>query len=126
MARILVIDDDIQLRGLLRSILERAGYEVYEAANGRIGLELQRQLNSDLIITDIFMPEMEGTELLMGLRDEFPQVEVIVMSGGGNVHDVDFLELAENLGAFKAFQKPFRKHDLLMTVRSILSKRVYS
>ena len=120
MARILVIDDDTQFRGLLRSILERAGYEVHEAGNGRIGLELQRQLNADLIITDIFMPEREGTELIMGVRDEFPHVEVIVLSGGGNVHNVDFLKLAENLGAFKAFQKPFRKQELLMAVENLL------
>ena len=126
MAHILVIDDDTELRGLLRNILERAGYEVHEATNGRIGLELQRQLNADLIITDIFMPEMDGTEFIMEIRDEFPYVEVIAMSGGGNVMGVDFLKLTENLGAFKAFHKPFQKHELLLTVRSILSKKAYS
>ncbi len=106
MARILVIDDDTQLRGLMRRILERAGHEVHEASNGRIGLELQRQINADLIITDIFMPEMEGTEFIMVIRAEFPHVEVIAMSGGGNVGDVDILELAKNLGAARAFHKP--------------------
>lgn len=121
MARILVIDDDDQFRGLLRRILERAGYEVHEAANGRIGLELQRQLNTDLIITDIFMPEMEGTEFIMAIRAEFPHVEVIAMSGGGNVMGVDFLGLAKNLGAARAFQKPIERNKLLTAINNLLN-----
>ncbi len=121
MARILVIDDDTELRGLLRNILERAGYEVHEATNGRIGLELQRQLNTDLIITDIFMPEMEGPELIMSIKDEFPHVEVIAMSGGGNVMGVDFLGLAKNLGAARSFQKPIEKNKFLLAIDNLLN-----
>ena len=82
MVRILVIDDDNSIRNLLRRILETAGHEVIEASNGRIALDMQRQKPAELIITDIFMPEKEGTEFIMDMNEEFPAVKVIAMSGG--------------------------------------------
>jgi len=120
MAQILVIDDDDSLRTLLRRVLEGAGHEVFEASNGNIALEMQRENLVDLIITDIFMPEKEGTEFIMDMSEEFPQVKVIAMSGGGNVAEVDFLNLAKNLGALKTFQKPFKQADLLAAVEELL------
>lgn len=121
MARILVIDDDDKIRHLIRRLLEREGHEVVEAGNGRIGLEMQRENPAELIITDIFMPEMEGTEFIMDMNEEFPKVKVIVMSGGGNIPDVDFLDLARNLGALKTFQKPFKHEALLAAVEELLA-----
>ena len=121
MERILVIDDDDNFRVLICLFLENAGYEVMEASNGRIALDMQRETPADLIITDIFMPEKEGTELIMDINDEFPKVKVIVMSGGGNIADIDFLNLAKNLGALKTFQKPFRQADLLAAVEELLA-----
>jgi DNA-binding NtrC family response regulator len=120
MAHILLIDDDNKLRTLIRRILENAGHEVAEAANGRIGLDMQRESPADLIITDIFMPEKEGTEFIMDIGAEFPKAKVIVMSGGGNVADVDFLKLAENLGALRTFQKPFDHKKLLAAVKELV------
>jgi DNA-binding NtrC family response regulator len=120
MARILVIDDDNSIRKLLCLVLKDAGYEVYEASNGRIALEMQRENPADLIITDIFMPEMEGTEFIIDISIEFPKAKVIAMSGGGNIEGVDFLDLAENLGALKTFQKPFKQVDLLAAVKELL------
>ncbi len=120
MARILVIDDDNKLRDLLRRFLEGAGYEVMEASSGSVALELQRTTPADLIITDIFMPEKEGTEFIMDMSVEFPEVKIIAMSGGGNVADVDFLKLASNLGALKTFQKPFTQADILAAVKELL------
>ena len=120
MARILVIDDDDSLSTLLRRVLESDGYEVLEASNGNIALEMQRESPAELIITDIFMPEKEGTEFIMDMSVEFPKVKVIAMSGGGNVDDVDFLNLAENLGALKTFQKPFKQADILAAVKELL------
>lgn len=121
MARILIIDDDSSLRRLLRRFLENAGYEVADASNGRIALEMQRNNPADLIITDIFMPEKEGTEFIMDMSDEFPKVKVIAMSGGGNIADVDYLNLAQNLGALRTFQKPFSQRELLAAVEELLS-----
>ena len=121
MARILVIDDDMRIRALIRKSLEMAGYEVVEASNGRIALDMQREEPADLIITDIFMPEKEGTEFIMDVHDEFPKAKVIAMSGGGNIADVDFLRLAHNLGALKTFQKPFAQKELLAAVKELLA-----
>ena len=120
-ARILAIDDDNSIRKLLCLVLKDAGYEVSEASNGRIALEMQRESPAELIITDIFMPEKEGTEFIMDMSVEFPKVKVIAMSGGGNIEGVDFLNLAENLGALKTFRKPFKQVDLLAAVEELLA-----
>ena len=121
MARIRAIDDDNSIRKLLCLVLKDAGYEVSEASNGRIALEMQRESPAELIITDIFMPEKEGTEFIMDMSVEFPKVKVIAMSGGGNIEAVDFLNLAENLGALKTFLKPFKQVDLLAAVEELLA-----
>ena len=121
MARILIIDDDAKIRKLIRRFLEKEGYEVVEASNGRIALDMQREEPADLIITDIFMPEKEGTEFIMDMSHEFPKVKVIAMSGGGNVADIDFLQLAHNLGALKTFQKPFEHKELIAAVKELLN-----
>lgn len=120
MKRILVIDDDVKILGLIKCLLEEAGYETIVTTNGKKGLEIQREKPADLIITDIFMPEKEGTGVLIDVRDEFPQTKVIVMSGGGVGEQVDYLELAILLGAIKAFQKPFKMQDLMNTVKSLI------
>ena len=120
MARILVVDDDTDIRTLLCEFLERTEHEVVEAADGSIALALQRENPADLIITDIFMPQKEGTEFIMDLSVEFPSVKVIAISGGGNVGDVDYLDLAKNLGALKTFKKPFSQAALLAAVAELL------
>ncbi len=120
MAYILVIDDDKKIREMVRDLLEDAGHEVVGAPNGKIGLELQRQAPADLIITDIFMPEKGGTELSMDINDEYAQSKSIAISGGGNVKDGDFLQLAHNLGAIKTFQKPFVLKEFKAAVEEIL------
>ena len=71
MATILIIDDEAPIRALLRTTLEAAGHEVTEAANGRIGLELYRHRPTDLVITDILMPELNGLDMLLELTREF-------------------------------------------------------
>ena len=120
MAYILVIDDDRKIREMVCDLLEDAGHEVVGAPNGKIGLELQRQAPADLIITDIFMPEKGGPEFIMDLNDEFPQSKIIAISGGGNIKDVDYLQLAQNLGAIKTFQKPFVLKEFKAAVEEIL------
>ena len=115
MAAILVIDDEEIIRVLLRSALEAAGYEVTEAANGRQGLELYRQRPTDLVITDIVMPEMNGLDMLLALTREFLNAKVIAISGAGGEKNV--LNVANLLGARQTFQKPFSVPDLLGAVR---------
>jgi two-component system response regulator (stage 0 sporulation protein F) len=115
MASILIIDDEEIIRALLRSVLEAAGYEVTEAANGRIGLELYRQNPRDLVITDILMPELNGLDMLLELTREFLRAKVIAISGAGEGKNV--LDVAKLLGARQTFQKPFSVAKLLGAVR---------
>jgi two-component system, response regulator, stage 0 sporulation protein F len=115
MASILIIDDEEIIRALLRSVLEAAGYEVTEAANGRIGLELYRQNPRDLVITDILMPELNGLDMLLELTREFLRAKVIAISGAGEEKNV--LDIAKLLGARQTFQKPFSVSKLLGAVR---------
>ena len=115
MATILVIDDQKPIRALLCAALEGDGHEVLEASNGLLGLERYRERAADLIITDIVMPEMDGLELMLELRRNFPHVKVIAMSGG--LGREDGLHAAKLLGARQTFQKPFDIRAVLDAVR---------
>ncbi|RLB31609.1 MAG: response regulator, partial [Deltaproteobacteria bacterium] len=81
MKKILVIDDDEQIRHILRRFLERAGYEVLEASNGQEGMALYRKEGPELVITDIIMPKKEGMETIMDMKGEFPKAKIIAISG---------------------------------------------
>ena len=95
MARILIIDDEDELRILLRQMLEHAGHEVTEAVNGAEGIELYERDTHELIITDIIMPEMEGVETMLALRRTDPELPIIAISGGGRLDATDFLTMAK-------------------------------
>src|SRR5207245_7834833 len=114
-ATILSIDDEEPIRALLRFALEAAGYEVTEAANGRQGLEEYRQRPTDLVITDMLMPELNGLDMLLDLTQEFLHAKVIAISGAGEEQNV--LDVAKLLGARQTFQKPFSVPQLLDAVR---------
>jgi DNA-binding NtrC family response regulator len=115
MATILIIDDEERIRALLRTTLEAAGYEVTGAPNGRVGLELYRHRPTDLVITDIVMPELNGLDMLLELTREFLHAKVIAISGAGGEKNV--LDAAKLLGARRTFQKPFSMKRLLDAVR---------
>ena len=117
--RVLVVDDDAGVRNFLRMLLELEGYEVATVGNGNEALEVQRQNPAAIVLTDIFMPEGEGMETIVQLRTEFPQVSIIVMSGGGAHRGADYLQLARELGAVKALKKPFPPQDLIDAMRAI-------
>lgn len=118
--RILVIDDDDQMRVLLRQVMEWAGYEVMEAEDGREGMQLQRRDPADLVITDLIMPEQEGLETIGQLRKEFPNTKVIAISGGGRIGPEAYLPAAQELGADKVFSKPFDVRALAGAVKELL------
>lgn len=121
MAHIVVIDDDEQMRDVLYHMLTRAGYQVGKANNGREGLALVRTTPTDLVITDLLMPEMEGIETIMELRREFGGTRVIAISGGAKRGAHDFLPLARRLGAARVLAKPFERQDLLDAVEAVLA-----
>ena len=120
MKRILVIDDDIALLELIQRWLESADYETIIATNGKEGLESNRKTPADLIITDIYLPDRNGTGLFMEFREEFPQTKVAVMSGGGGLSRIDYLEFAKLLGATKIFRKPLERKEFINIVQSIV------
>lgn len=122
MARILVIDDDGQVRGAIRRILERAGHTVLDAADGEAGIRLYRERPTDLIITDIFMPEQDGIETIQQLRREFPGVKIIAISGGDRTRTMDLRKDAELLGASRSLRKPFELTELLKAVSELLGE----
>jgi len=106
MARILVVDDEEQVRLLLRIFLEKKGHEVIEAVDGEEGINLYRQTPTDLIITDLIMPKKDGLNMIMELKKEFPKVKIIAISGGGAIEPKRYLALAQGLGAGRILYKP--------------------
>jgi CheY-like chemotaxis protein len=111
---VLLIEDDVSVRRIVRRMLERSRHDVTEAENGRVGLDRLRDGAFDLVITDIVMPEMDGLETLIELRKHYPTLKVIAMSGGGRTGNMDFLGSAEKLGASAVLHKPFTS-DVLTT-----------
>jgi len=121
MARIIIIDDEKLIRELMRTQLERAGYEVRVAENGVVGADLYRLFPSDLIITDIFMPEKDGVTTIQELVQEFPKVKIIAMTGGGSIlPNFDYLKHAQLLGAIHTFKKPINSKELLSVINQLL------
>jgi CheY-like chemotaxis protein len=121
MARILVIDDELLIRDMLRTVLEAAGHEVIEAANGKEGVSLYRSNRADLVITDILMPEADGSVAIRQLKREFPDVKIIAMSGGGEIVGSETcLSVAQRVGALKVFEKPLPNDELLQAVQDLL------
>jgi CheY-like chemotaxis protein len=121
MGRVLVIDDDGAIRGTMRKILERDGHEVREAADGRRGLELFRAEGADVVVTDIIMPEKEGIETILELREASPDVRILAVSGGDAVlGGGERLQDARALGADASLPKPFTVDQLRNAVAELL------
>ncbi len=118
LARILVVDDEEQIRDLLCRHLLEEGYAVAEAADGLAALEILRSEGADLVILDLVMPECEGTEAVVQLRREFPDLPILAISG---VVGADFyLQAAKMLGAHETLRKPFEKDELIAKVGKML------
>ena len=120
MARIIVIDDQEPIRRIVRRALEQAGHEVLDASDGEMGLELLGRHAVDAVLSDIFMPGVDGIQTLRQIRKQFPQVKVIVMSGGDSTGLLDLRRDAELLGAVKTLPKPFTTHEIVSIVNSVL------
>ena len=121
--RILIVEDDDQMRKTLRLMLEGEGYEVVEAPDGKIALKRYSENPTDLIITDLIMPEKGGLGLIRELRHDFPEVKIIAISGGGRLGPVEYLTLSEELGALQTLEKPFKKEEFLKAVRTVLKSQ---
>lgn len=118
--RILIIDDDFSVREMLREFLELVGYEVLEASDGAIGVDLYRRAPTDLIITDMLMPHKDGLATIQDIRREFPHAKIIAMSGAGGDGPSDLLTEAHKRGAWCTIVKPFRLHEMLAAIQAIV------
>lgn len=118
--RILVVDDDPGIRRVLHILLSRAGYRVTQARDGLEALRLWRDQTSDLVITDLHMPEKNGIETILELLTHSPGTRIIAMSGGGQTKRLDLLANATMLGAVLTIEKPFTLNDMMDLVRRAL------
>ena len=124
MLRVLVIDDNQDMRDVIGVILEGAGYAVELAADGEAGLRSQRKQPFDIVITDIFMPNQDGIETIARLRNEYPALKLVAMSGGGSrTKGEGYLFTAREIGAHAVLAKPFDQEELLKAVRSLHEAR---
>ncbi len=121
MAKILIIDDEALIRKFLRQTFEEASYEVAEASNGNEGMAHFRENPANLVITDLIMPDKEGLETIMELRQDFPKVKIIAMSGDGVRGQGQYLEMAKKFGANRTFVKPFKRRHMLAAVKELLA-----
>jgi DNA-binding NtrC family response regulator len=118
--RILIVDDDDDVRLVLRRMLEQDGYEIAEASHGREALGAMAQHGYDLLITDLIMPEQEGIETIQTFHKRYPAVKIIAISGA---YSTDYLRIAKLLGAHEVMQKPLRLKAVLSTVSRLLNSR---
>jgi DNA-binding response OmpR family regulator len=122
MAKILVLDDEASIVLMIKKMLEKAGHEVEMALNGKDGMILFEQNKPDLLITDIIMPEKEGLETIFELRQKYPDLKIIAISGGGRISPEGYLPGAKLLGADMVFQKPLDQKEFLQAVATLLNE----
>src|SRR4051794_26739251 len=122
MARILFIDDHLAIRSVLIFLLGRQGHQTVVAENGHSGLDILEAGDVDLLIVDIFMPEMDGLETVRRVRQIKPDIPIIVISGGAQQIGSmpDYLSMATKLGAIESVRKPFKPEALVAAVNGCL------
>jgi CheY-like chemotaxis protein len=118
--RVLIIDDDEQMRLILSRVVALLGYEICLATNGLEGVRIQREKPADLVITDLIMPEQEGLETIAILKRDFPATKIIAVSGGGRIGPEAYLPTAKELGADRVFSKPFEIHEIISAIKELV------
>jgi len=121
MPGILIVEDDKELREMLKISLIRHKYTVLEAADGKEAITHFKPSITDLVITDLIMPDEDGLKVIMRLREIKPSLRVIAISGGGKAGPGSYLNLAKALGANAVFSKPFSVNELIAKIEMLLS-----
>jgi CheY-like chemotaxis protein len=124
MARILLADDNIDLRTLLAEVLQAAGHEVVEVGDGRSAIAALRAGGFVMVVTDVVMPEADGAEVMNALRQLRPKPRLVVISGGGKIAPERYLQMARALGADEVLQKPFLPSRLVEVVTRLIGPAV--
>jgi len=120
MLKLIVIDDDDDVREIIKTFLKDRGFEIFLSENGEEGLAFQKEINADLVITDIVMPKKEGIQTILELRRDYPNLKIIAISGGGFHSANDNLEIAQNFGANAILPKPFKQNELIEIVDKVI------
>jgi DNA-binding response OmpR family regulator len=126
MPGILIVEDDKELREMLKISLIRHKYTVLEAADGKEAITHFKPSITDLVITDLIMPDEDGLKVIMRLREIKPSLRVIAISGGGKAGPGSYLNLAKALGANAVFSKPFSVNELIAKIEMLLSDEQHS
>jgi CheY-like chemotaxis protein len=120
MPGVLIVEDDKELREMLKMSLLRRGITVLEAENGKDAIVHFKPLLTDLVVTDLIMPEEDGLKVVIKLRELKPSIKIIAISGGGKVGPGSYLNLAKALGADAIYSKPFSVNDLILKIEQLL------
>lgn len=121
MAGVLIVEDEKELREMLKTSLLRRKISVFEAANGKDAITHFKPSMTDLVITDIIMPEEDGLKVIMKLRELKPTIKIIAISGGGKAGPGSYLKLAKALGADAVYSKPFSISDLIAKIEELVN-----
>lgn len=117
MGKILIVDDQYGIRILLNEVLQKVGYDIFQAANGVQALEIAKEHSPDLVLLDMKIPGMDGIEILKRMKEYDPTIAVIIMTAYG---ELDMIQRAKDLGAITHFAKPFDIDDIRNAVSKYL------
>lgn len=123
MAKILIVDDEQNIRNILRETLKKEQHEVFEASSGLDASAILDSNNIELMITDLVMPGKTGLDLIMEVKEQNPELTIIAISGGGGINGrFDYLPIAQLIGANNIIKKPFSISDIKQTVAELLAR----
>ncbi|MFS0645501.1 response regulator [Siminovitchia sp. 179-K 8D1 HS] len=116
--KVLIVDDQFGIRTLLNEVLQKEGYQIYQAANGHQALHMMKQHAPDLVLLDIKIPGMDGLEILKKMKEMNQDIRVIIMTAYG---ELDMIEKTKQLGALAHFSKPFDIEEIRNAVKQYVS-----
>lgn len=121
MPGVLIVEDDNELREMLKISLLRRNFTVLEAQNGKEAISHFKPSVTDLVVTDLIMPEEDGLKVILKLKELKPSLKIIAISGGGKAGPGSYLNLAKALGADAVYSKPFSINDLIMKIEELIT-----
>ena len=126
MPGVLIVEDEKELREMLKISLIRRNFTVLEADNGKEAIIHFKPSITDLVVTDLIMPEEDGLKVIIKLRELKPSIKIIAISGGGKAGPGNYLNLAKALGANAIYSKPFSINDLIAKIEELLNSEQHT
>jgi DNA-binding response OmpR family regulator len=121
MAGVLIVEDEKDLREMLKISLARHKFNVYEAQNGKEAIIHFKPSITDLVVTDLIMPDEDGLKVIIKLKELKPSIKIIAISGGGKAGPGSYLNMAKALGADAIYSKPFSINELITKIQELLN-----